>query len=262
MKSRLLARLMACGLALVVAGRTPFAAEPITVFAAASLGDALEVAGRIYYLKTGVAVRFSFASSSTLARQITAGAPADIFISASEAWMDDLEHRDLIETNSRIAPIGNSLVMIAPVGSRLNVATIDASLDIAGLLGDGRLAMGDPAHVPAGIYARQALESLGLWKMAAARLAPAGDVRGALVLVERSEVPLGIVYRTDAIRSGKVSVIGAFPDDSHQPIVYSFAIVHQNYQPEIVHFFDFVTGTESLNIFERFGFHVSGADRH
>ena len=252
-----LARLIGCALVLMLPWRMAGGAEPVTVFAAASLADALQAAGRTFAEKTGGTVRFSFASSSTLARQIAAGAPADIFISASEAWMDDLAKRGVIESAFRISPIGNNLVLIAPANSGLNAASIDASLDIAGLLGDGRLAVGDPAHVPAGIYARQALEYLNLWPAVERRLAPAGNVRAALALVERGEVSLGIVYGTDARLSRRVTVLGAFPAGSHPPIVYPFAIVKPHVSPSVALFFAFVTGAEGLAVFEHFGFRAN-----
>jgi molybdate transport system substrate-binding protein len=248
------AGLLACALVLVLPCRLAVSDEPVTVFAAASLADALESAGRLFSEKTGRTVRFSFASSSTLARQISAGAPADIFISANEAWMNELAARNFIDSEFRISPTGNDLVLIAPTNSSLKAAPIDASLDITRLLGDGRLAIGDPAHVPAGIYARQALKTLNLWPAVEKRLAPTGNVRAALSLVERGEVPLGIVYGTDAKLSRRVMILGAFPEGSHPPIIYPFAIVKSHTRPSVVLFFAFLTGPQGRAVFDNFGF--------
>jgi molybdate transport system substrate-binding protein len=229
--------------------------EPVTVLAAASLTDALEAVGDAYFEETGATVRFSFASSSTLARQIEAGAPAAIFVSANEEWMDYLAERGLIEADTRVAPIGNSLVLIAPADSPLTEVTIDASLDLAGLLGaNGRLAVGDPAHVPAGQYAQAALEALGLWDAAEPRLAPALDVRGALALVERGEAPLGVVYATDANVAAGVRVVGVFPAETHAPVTYPFAILAGARTPDAERFFAYATGERGLAVFERYGF--------
>lgn len=231
------------------------AADQITVFAAASVTNAMEEVGVAWRNKTGETVRFSFASSSTLARQIEAGAPAQIFISANEKWMDYLAERGFIEKETRVSPIGNQLVMIAPASGGANRFEVDSSLDLAALLGtDGRLAVGDPAHVPAGIYAKRALRSLGLWSDAEPRLAIADNVRAALALVERGEAPLGIVYATDAAISKGVKVVGRFPAGSHPPISYPFAIVKGQDAEPVRAFFAFVTGDDGLSVFERYGF--------
>lgn len=231
------------------------AAEPVTVFGAASMANAMEAIGQAYGDRTGGTVRFSFASSSTLARQIEAGAPAQAFCSANETWMDYLAERGLIAADTRVSPIGNALVLIAPKAAAPPPVTIDTGLDLVSMLGpDGRLAVGDPAHVPAGIYARQALQSLGQWDALQPRLAPADNVRAALALVERGEAPLGIVYATDAAVSPGVVVIGIFPEDSHRPITYSCAIAKAAGSDEVRRFFGFLTGANGLAIFARFGF--------
>lgn len=236
-------------LALIVLALRPAAAEPVTVFAAASLTDALQAVAERYERP----VRFSFAASSTLARQIGAGAPAQIYCAANAAWMDDLEERGLIEPGSRVSPAGNTLVLVAPKGDRVAATTIDA--DLAGLLGkDGRLALGDPAHVPAGIYAVQALRKLGQWEKLARRLAPADNVRGALALVARGEAPLGIVYATDAAISSDVVVVDTFSADSHPPITYPCALVKDEADDAARAFLRFLTGPEAAAIFTRFGF--------
>jgi molybdate transport system substrate-binding protein len=225
------------------------------VFGAASLTDAMEEIGRRYREQTGGEVRFSFASSSTLARQLEAGAPAQIFASANESWMDYLTARDLIEAETRISPIGNRLVLVAPAAGRQGEVQITPALDWSTLLGpDARLAVGDPEHVPAGIYARQALESLGSWSALDPRLARADNVRAALALVERGEAPLGIVYATDAAIDEGVEVVGTFPADAHPPITYPFAIVKDQSSAEVRALFDFITGEPGLAVFEAFGF--------
>jgi molybdate transport system substrate-binding protein len=230
------------------------AGEPLTLFGAASLTDALEeIAGR-YRQRSGETIRLSLASSSTLARQIEAGAPAAVFGSASEPWMDYLAERGLIDSGSRVNPIGNRLVLIAPDDSAVDTVVIDRNFDPLPLLGDGgRLALGDPAHVPAGIYARQAFASLGLWTRIEPHLARTDNVRAALALVERGEAPLGIVYATDAAISRRVRVVGTFPDNSHRPITYPFAVIRD--APDGARrLLEFITGEEGLSVFERYGF--------
>jgi molybdate transport system substrate-binding protein len=230
------------------------ASESVLVFAAASLTDAVsEVAGR-YQESTGVGVKLSFAASSTLGRQIEAGAPAQIFVSANESWMDQLQASGLIIAESRIAPVGNALVLIAPIDSRLPPFNPGPDSNLLSLLGgDGRLALGDPAHVPAGTYAREALQKLGLWSALESRLALADNVRAALALVSRGEAPLGIVYATDA-SVGKVRVLGTFPASSHAPIRYPVAIVRGGNTAPARAFFEFLTGDVGLGILERHGF--------
>lgn len=237
------------------------AAEPVTVFAAASLTDAMTATARAYEAERDVRLRLSFAASSTLARQIAAGAPADIYVSANDDWMRYLTERGLVADGTRVAPIGNRLVFVAPAASPVNAIEAGPHLDLAGLLGGGRLAIGDPAHVPAGIYARQALEALGLWRAAEPRLALANDVRAALVLVERGEAPLGIVYRTDAQRTGGVKTVGTVPADSHAAIAYPFAIVRGRDRDTVRDTFGFLTGPEGIAVYRRFGFAVHPAER-
>ena len=241
-------------LALLVAG--PLAAQDkITVFAAASLTDALNTIDAAYTAKTGTAVTVSFASSSTLAKQIEAGAPAQIFLSADTKWMDYLDKKSLIEPGTRHDVLGNKLALIAPSDSAIGMLSIDRTLDWQHLLGaDGRLAVGDPDHVPAGIYAKEALTNLGAWSLLQPKLARADDVRGALALVERGEAPLGIVYVTDARVSQKVKIAGVFPEQSHSPIVYPFAIVKGDASPAVQAYFRFLNGAEARTVFNRYGF--------
>ena len=254
---RRLARFALCALtALALAAAAPAVrAETVTVFAAASLTDAVEEIARLYHQRGGDDVRHSFAATSVLARQIEAGAPAQIFMSADERWMDHLEAHDLIAPATRRSPIGNRLVLVAPPDSAVAEAAVTADLDLAGLLGpDGRLAVADPDHTPAGTYARQALEHLDLWQAVEPRLARSETVRAALALVERGEAPLGIVYATDAAIVPQVRVIGAFPEDSHVPISYPFAIVADQDGPGVRALFDFMTGADGMAVFERLGF--------
>ncbi|MCC9620281.1 molybdate ABC transporter substrate-binding protein [Thalassospira sp. MA62] len=230
-------------------------AKNITVFAAASLTDAMTKAAERFEEKTGDHVLLSFASSSTLARQIAAGAPADIFVSANQKWMDWLSDQDLIKTDTRHDVLANGLVLITPSDSALGMVTIDDQTGFLDMIGaDDRIAVGDPDHVPAGIYARQSLESLKKWDVVEPRLARADNVRAALALVERGEAPLGIVYRTDAAIAQDVKIIGTFPANSHTPITYPVAITADATSSDATVFLDWVLGNEAADIFESFGF--------
>jgi molybdate transport system substrate-binding protein len=241
-------------LALVPASKAE-AGEKITVFAAASLTNALQDIDETFDRKTGNAVRESFASSSILARQIEAGAPAQIFISADTKWMNYLAKKGLIGAQRNL--LGNELALIAPTNSMLAPRAIDRATDWLRLLGsDGRLALGDPDHVPAGIYAKEALQHLGAWKDLEPRVAPAEDVRGALALVERGEAPLGIVYVTDARVSARVRIVGVFPPASHAPIVYPAAILKGANGRAVEAYFRFLGGPVARATFTRYGFAV------
>ncbi len=259
MKRRVLTRLIGLAFLAAAVGFAPSlrAAEqdPITVFAAASLTDALQELAGQFKAAGGGEVRFSFAASSSLARQVEAGAPSDIFISANTEWMDYLATRNLIVAGSRTDPVGNTLVMIAPADSTLSSVDIAPGFDIAALVGpNGKIATGDPAHVPVGIYAREAFEHLGVWDTAEPRIARADSVRAALALVERGEVPIGIVYATDARGNSKVKIVGEFPQDSYSPIVYPFAIVSGRDQEPVRRFFSFITTGAAAKVYEKFGF--------
>jgi molybdate transport system substrate-binding protein len=197
------------------------AAEPVYVFAAASLKGALDEVARAYAGPRPVLV---YGASSRLARQIERGAPAALFISADQQWMDYLAAHGAILAETRRDLLGNRLVLIAPRASGVQLR-IAPGMPLAAALGGGRLALGDPAHVPAGIYARAALEKLGLWESVRRRLAPAEDVRTALALVARGEAPLGIVYQTDAAAEPAVRVVDRFDESLHPPIVYPLALV-------------------------------------
>jgi len=230
------------------------ARQPLTVFAAASLTDVLGKLGDDFTKSTGVPVRFSFAASSILARQIEAGAGAEVFLSADQEWMDYLEQRGRIQKSSRRNLLGNRLALIAPADSKIEL-TIVPGFPLASALGEGRLATGDPDSVPVGRYARGALTSLGVWNEVADRLVRAEDVRHALMFVARGEVPLGIVYETDARMDKRVRLVGLFPTDSHLPITYPVALT-AGAGPDAARFLDFIRGETARATFESFGFSV------
>jgi molybdate transport system substrate-binding protein len=232
---------------------TPATAQELLVFGAASLRDALDAVIETHQAKGGGEVRASYASSSMLARQIEQGAPADIFISANPQWMDYLEDRGLVRAGSRADLLGNGLVLVAPLEGEVTVE-IAPGFDLLGALDGGFLAMGDPDHVPAGIYGRAALESLGVWDTVAPHVARADNVRAALALVERGETPLGLVYRSDAVADDSVKVVDDFPQDSHPPIVYPIAIMASSKQPEAAALVELLESETAGAIFERFGF--------
>jgi len=230
--------------------------DSVIVFAAASTTDALTEIGKLFVeQKTGEFVP-SFASSSTLAKQIENGAPANILVSANEKWMDYLQEKKLIAPDSRFDLLGNRMVLIAPIDSKIDKVAIESGFNFDALLGDGRLAMGDPDHVPAGTYAKQALEKLEVWQSVADKVARTKDVRAALALVERGEAPLGVVYATDAAMTDRVKVVGVFPEDSHPPIVYPVALVAGQETPIAKKFMDLLKSAEAKTIFEKFGFTV------
>jgi molybdate transport system substrate-binding protein len=231
----------------------PAVAQNVTVFAAASLTTAFNEIAQIYREKGGGAVRFSFAASSTLAKQIESGAAADIFASADELWMDYLAQRSLIDASTRASRLGNTLVLVTPLDQKRTVA-IRPGFDLAGMIGNGKLVTGDPAHVPVGRYAQQALATLGVWNVVAPKIARADNVRAALLLVERAEAPFGIVYATDAAASAKVNVAGTFPVGSHAPISYPFAIVAKRDRAEVRKFFLFLAGPEAQAVYRKAGF--------
>lgn len=246
--------LLALGAAL--ASRPARAEGQVTVMAAASLTDALQALGSAWAARGHPAPRFVFAASSALARQIEQGAPADLFASADEPWMDYLQQRNLIVPDSRTSPLGNRLVLIAPANQPGEVA-LTPGVDLLAQLGaQGRLATGDPASVPVGKYAQAALTTLGAWDAVAPRIARAESVRAALLLVERGEAPLGIVYATDAASSKGVRVVGAFPENTHPPISYPFALTRRGDRPEAQALLAFLTGPDAAPTYRSLGFSV------
>lgn len=240
---------------LLLAGSAlPASADDLLVFAAASLTEALDEVSAQFQQEQGIGVKASYASSSTLARQIEQGAPADVFISANAEWLDYLQERAMIVPATRHALLGNELVLVAPADSTVEL-TIAPGFALAEALGTGRLAMGDPDHVPAGIYAKAALVALGVWPAVSERVARADNVRAALALVARGEVPLAIVYRSDAI-AADVRVVGTFPADSHPPIVYPAAVIAGSIQPAAAALLAYLRSPAAAAVFERHGFSV------
>ena len=250
-------RLTAFLFALVLCGylSSPVAAEDqtLTVFAAASMKNALDDVDTAFTAKTGVKVSASYAASSTLAKQIEQGAPADIFISADTDWMDYAVGKKTINEASRVNLLGNSIVLIAPKDSKIDNIPIGPGFDLAKLAGDGRIATGDVKAVPVGKYAKAALEKLGAWQAAEPKFAMAESVRAALTLVARSEAVLGIVYSTDAKVEPGVKIVGTFPADTHPPIIYPVAAA-ATAKAGAADYLAFLRSRAAKAIFEKYGF--------
>ncbi len=227
----------------------------VLVFAAASLKNALDDVAGQYERETGRKVSVSYGASSALARQIEAGAPADLFISADLDWMDYLQSRKLIKRETRTSLLGNRLVLVAPKTSPAAI-TIGPGFPLAELLGDGRLAMADPRAVPAGKYGRAALESLGAWPAVERRLAQVENVRAALALVSRGEAPLGIVYQTDAAADPNVRIVGMFPENTHPPIVYPVSLTTDSSNATAPGFLTYLRSPATRPLWEKQGFTV------
>ena len=223
------------------------------MLAAASLQEAMTEAADAWAEAGHPMPALSFAGSSALARQVESGARADIFVSADEEWMDELERKDLIREGTRRTMLGNALVLIAPKGSAAEVS-LEKPASLRAALDDGRLAMADPDAVPAGRYGKAALESLGIWQNVSTRVAPAENVRAALALVERGQAPLGVVYATDALASDKVAVVARFPAASHPPIRYPAAMLKASENADAGPFLAFLQSDEARSIFIRHGF--------
>jgi molybdate transport system substrate-binding protein len=226
--------------------------QELLVFGAASLTDVLQEISAAYTRETGQSIKFSFASSSTLARQIEAGGRVDVFVSADLEWMDYLQARNLIDPSSRRNVVGNRLVLVAPKDSGI-VVKLQPNVQLAAALQGGRLATGDPDNVPVGRYARSALTSLGVWNQIADRLVRADNVRSALAFVARGEAPLGIVYETDASVDKRVRVVDVFPADSHPPITYPAALTVEA-RDGAKQFVDYLFGNSAQASFKKFGF--------
>lgn len=228
-------------------------ADEITIFAAASLKNAMDEITARFEEETGHTAAVSLGGSSLLARQIQQGAPADIYISANPDWMDVLERDGLIEAGTRFDLAGNSIVLIA---HGRNVAPVDIvpGMDLAGMLGENRLAMALVDAVPAGIYGKAALKNLGIWEAVEPKVAQADNVRAALALVSTGEAPMGIVYATDAVVEADVTVVGTFPADTHPPIVYPVAAVAESGNPVNGVFLKYLRGTAARRALERQGF--------
>jgi molybdate transport system substrate-binding protein len=250
-----------CTVVLALGGRSAAGqGSNITVFAAASLKNALDAIAADWRKKTGNPVTISYAASPTLAKQIESGAPADLFISADLDWMDYLQKRNLIDPKTRRDLLGNKLVLIAPKNSPVRATTIAPGFPLAAWLGGGRLAMADPNTVPAGKYGKAALTKLGVWQEVAGRVAAAENVRAALLLVARGEAPLGIVYRTDAAVEPSVRVVAAFPADTHPPITYPMALT-ASARAGASDFAAYLRGETAAKQFEAQGFTVLDRER-
>ncbi len=246
--------LLAMTLAVSLGGLTaPARADtPVSVFAAASLKNAMDEVGKAYAAHGNGAPRISYGASSALARQIEQGAPADVFISADSDWMTYLDQKHLIVAATRRDVLTNHLALIAPADSHLTLR-IAKGFPIARALGAGRLAMAGP-DVPAGKYGRASLTALGVWDQVKDKVAPADNVRAALAFVARGETPLGVVYDTDAKVEPKVKIVGLFPDASHPPIVYPAALVLASHNPAAGGFLGYLQGPEAAAIFRKYGF--------
>ena len=227
----------------------------LLVFGAASLKNALDDADALYLRGAGHKVVVSYGASSALAKQIEGGAPADIFISADLDWMDYVAEHKLIKPATRFNLLGNKLVLIAPADSTVSLA-IAPNFPLAQALGNNRLAMADPAAVPAGKYGKAALEALGVWSSVASKIAPAQDVRATLLLVSRGEAPLGIVYQTDAAADKGVKIVGAFPEQTHPPIIYPIAVTSASTNPGAAAYVGFLKSPAAKPAFEKQGFVV------
>ena len=225
----------------------------VTVFAAASMKNALDDINAAFTRKSGVKVVTSYAASSTLIKQIEQGAPADVFASADLDWMDYGSQKKLVKDDTRVNLLGNKIVLIAPKDSKIDNVTIGPGFDLAKLAGDGRITTGDVQAVPVGKYAKAALEKLGAWSAAAPKFAMAENVRAALALVARGEAVLGIVYETDAKVEPNVKIVGVFPAESHPAIVYPVAAT-ATARPDAASYLTFLRSQEAKTVFETYGF--------
>jgi molybdate transport system substrate-binding protein len=227
--------------------------KTLTVFAAASMKNALDDVNAAFLKANGTKVTMSYGASSALARQLEHGAPADVFASADLEWMDYSAEKKTIRNDTRVNLLGNRLVLIAPKDSRVDNVAINPGFDLARLAGDGRIATGEVNSVPAGKYARAALGTLGIWRFVEKKLAMAENVRAALALVARGEAVLGIVYETDAKAEPGVKIVGAFPADAHPAIVYPVAAT-VNAKPVAAAYLAFLRSAAAKTIFEQYGF--------
>lgn len=243
---------LTAGMAFQALGAT--AENKVTVFAAASLTNAMQEIAKNYQKDHKVDIVSSFASSSTLARQIEQGAPANLFISADQQWMDYAQNKQQIVADTRYTLLGNELVLVAPKDSAQGTIKIDKQTNWTSLLKGQKLAVGDPDHVPAGIYAKEALQNLGAWDQLSPVMARANDVRAALALVERQEAPLGIVYGSDVLSSKGVKVVGIFPEDSHKPVEYPMALIKDNDTQAAKAFYAYLKTPAAAAVFKQYGF--------
>jgi len=230
--------------------------QDLVVFAAASLKNALDEAAAGYARESGKpAPKISYAGSNALAKQIEAGAPAGVFISADLDWMDYLAQKNLIRLETRVNLLANRLVLVAPKDTSLTI-TLAPGLDLAGALKGGKLAMANVDAVPAGKYGKTALEKLGAWEGVKGSVAQIDNVRAALLLVSRGEAPLGIVYQTDAKSDPNVRIVGTFPEDRHPPVVYPAAVLKETAHPEAAALLAYLRSPAARSVFEKQGFTV------
>ncbi|CAH0339766.1 molybdate ABC transporter substrate-binding protein [Rhizobium sp. CECT 9324] len=248
-------RVVIAAAAIIFVPMAAVAAEPVTVFAAASLKESVDKIAADWKAETGNDVRLSFAGSSALARQIEEGAPADLFISADLKWMDHLDKAGMIKSDSRVDLLGNRIVLVAPKEST-QTTTITQGFPLAALLGDGHLAMANVDAVPAGTYGKAALEKLGVWDAVKDKVAQAENVRAALLLVSRGEAPLGIVYETDAKVDPTVRILDRFPENSHQAIVYPASLTADSTNAAAPAFLAYLQGAKAHAVFTEAGFTV------
>jgi len=252
-KIRLLAAMVMLG---VLALQPVFAQdEAITVLAAASLKESLEEAGKIFSTRNGTEIKFSFAASAIIAKQIASGAPADLFVSADLNWMNFLDEKNLIQSNSRVNLLGNSLVFIAPQLS--DIQKMDLTQEgISQAIGNGKIAIADLNTAPIGLYAKNASQKLGIWDVMEPRLLQAKNVIGAVLTVARGDAPLGLVYLTDAKNDSSVKIVAVYPEDSNLLITYSFALTKSAKNPEAEKFLDFLKSPTAAEIFEKAGYRI------
>jgi len=253
-RHRVLRSVVSCfAVPLFLATNHAFADQTVMVFAAASLKDALDAVSSAYEKDKGIQIIASYGATSALAKQIENGAPADVFISADAEWMDYVETRKLIRSDSRRNLLTNRIVLIAPSASTAAVK-IAPGFPLAKLLGNGRLAIAEPSTVPAGKYAKAALESLGVWAEVQGKIAPTENVRAALALVSRGEAPFGIVYRTDALSDRQVHIVDEFPAETHAPIVYPAALVAASKNADAPGFLGYLSSPAARAVFGKYGF--------
>ena len=253
LRTKFLSTLIGVGLCLAAGTAAQAQDKTITVFAAASMKNALDDVNAAFQKESGVKVVTSYAASSALAKQIEQGAPADAFISADLEWMDYSAQKKTIKDDTRVNLLGNKLVLIAPKDSRIDKVDIAPGFDLARLIGDGRITTGEVTSVPVGKYAKGALEKLGIWASVEKKFAMADNVRAALALVSRGEAVLGIVYETDAKVDPGVKIVGAFPADSHPAIIYPVAAT-VNAKPEASAYLNFLRSNAAKTVFEKYGF--------
>lgn len=240
----------------VLASSQRVMAAHVTVFAAASLKESMDEQARHFEAATGNKVVVSYGASNALAKQIEAGAPADVFVSADLDWMDYLDQRKLLAPNTRADLLHNTLVLIAPTSS-VSTLKLGSNFGLAPALGSERLAMANPDSVPAGKYGKSALENLGVWKSVENQIARAETVRAALALVSRGEAPFGIVYKTDALADKGVKVVDTFPSNSHAPIVYPIAVVANAKSTAATAFVEYLRSAAARQTWEKYGFSLA-----